>query len=415
MRLRHVAALNPPVPGLTPADAGTEVSFLPLDRVWADGGLDLSETIEFDGNHGSYSPVLDGDVLLPKVSPTFAAGRVAVAHGLANGRALATSEVFVVRATDGEGARFLSYRLRARDFLSEGQASWTGVAGLKRISAEFVRNTRIDSAAWSRRGQIADFLDCECERIGRLASELTDYTRRLAGPALEEFRHLTQWIDHGRIGYRFEVQLGKMLDEKRVDPSDLSPYLRNANVHWDRLELGDVKCMTFSSGDRRKFGLRPGDVLVCEGGEPGRAAVWDGEIADCYYQKALHRLRAYGDDSPRFLLWCLRDLSARGAFGSDGPGRYTHLTAEQLRAVRIPLPPPSGQRRTAEAVDKRATNATRVSEEVEGLQLSLKEYRDALISEAVTGKVDIERLSGQQLDESARAAVDASRPETVST
>lgn len=329
---------------------------------------------------------------------------------LADRAMTASTEFLVLRIRSGWHPAFLSYCLRDRTFAERVTALVEG-AKMPRAPWEMVRNIPIGSPRFERQKEIVHFLDHECDRIDALSFELTNYTRRLTSPALEEFRHLIQGIATGRIGYRFEVQLGKMLDDRRVDPNDLSPYLRNANVHWDRLELSDVKSMTFGSGDRRKFALRPGDVLVCEGGEPGRAAVWNGEIPGCYYQKALHRLRAFGADSPRFLLWCLRDLSARGAFGSDGPGRYTHLTAEQLRAVRIPLPAPSEQRRIAEVVDRRATYATRVSEEVDGLRLDLHEYRDALITEAVTGKLDIDRVSDQQLDESARAVAGASRPE----
>jgi len=413
LRLRYVARLNPPVAGLSREDAGIEVSFLPLERIWDDDRFDPSETIEFSGDVQSYNPVAEGDILLPKVSPTFAHGRVVIARGLTNGRGLATSEVFVIRAQDADGARFLGYRLRATDFLREGQASWTGVAGLKRVSADFVRDTPIDEASWHVGGEIADFLDRECARVEELASALREYAVDLVGPALEQFRRLTAQTSLGRIGYRFQVQLGKMLDGKRT-AGDARPYLRNANVHWDRLELDDLKEMAFTGAERIKFALTPGDLLVCEGGEPGRSAVWNSEIEDCYFQKALHRVRPYGTDSTRFLLWCLRDLADRGAFTSDGPGRYIHLPAEQLRAVRVPLPAADEQARVASAVDATAQRSSTIRIELQAMDRVLTEYRDALITEAVTGKLDVTRLSEQQMDESAHAAMEGEAPEVLS-
>src|SRR2546430_15584275 len=89
-----------------------------------------------------------------------------------------------------------------------------------------------------------------------------------------------------------QTQLGKMLSAKSRTGVGARPYLRNKNVQWGRVEIDDVLHMDFSERDVDKFELRPGDVLVCEGGEVGRAAVWHGQIEGCCYQKALHRVRA---------------------------------------------------------------------------------------------------------------------------
>jgi type I restriction enzyme S subunit len=163
--------------------------------------------------------------------------------------------------------------------------------------------------------------------------------------------------------------------------------------------------MTFTASDRKRFELRPGDLLVCEGGEPGRAAVWNGELNNCYFQKALHRVRPYGDDSTRYLMWALRVLSERGAFRSDGPGRYTHLPAEQLRAVRVPLPSPETQRARLAGIDAEARRAQQVEQATSSFLTRLREYREALITEAVTGQLQVTNISQAQMDERARAAL----------
>lgn len=264
-----------------------------------------------------------------------------------------------------------------------------------------------------RQVAIADFLDRECARIATLEAELDDYAGHLHDPTLEKFRHLTEGMPRGRIGYGFEVQLGKMLDEKQIDPENVSPYLRNTNVQWGRIELHDLKRMTFTPTDRRKFELQRGDLLVCEGGEPGRAAVWNGELEDCYFQKALHRVRPHSDASVRFLLWCLRDLSQSGAFLGDGPGRYTHLTADQLRAVRIPMPSPEVQRCVAARVDANAAVGCATELEISGLAELLINYREALITEAVTGRIDVSRISEQRANEAAIATIEGGKPEVL--
>ena len=78
---------------------------------------------------------------------------------------------------------------------------------------------------------------------------------------------------------RFSVQLGKMLDEKRIVGTHLAPYLRNVDVQWEGINIADLPEMDFSEEDRERYTLRKGDLLVCEGGEVGRTAIWNGELA----------------------------------------------------------------------------------------------------------------------------------------
>jgi type I restriction enzyme S subunit len=82
-----------------------------------------------------------------------------------------------------------------------------------------------------------------------------------------------------------------MLSPKSKTGVGSFPYLPNQNVQWQGFKLDDLATMDFSEREREKFRLLPGDLLICEGGEPGRSAVWQGILQDCYYQKALHRLR----------------------------------------------------------------------------------------------------------------------------
>jgi type I restriction enzyme, S subunit len=132
-----------------------------------------------------------------------------------------------------------------------------------------------------------------------------------------------------------------MLDAKQQTGQHRRPYLRNANVQWFHFDLRDVYEMDFDAEDRAELRLNPGDLLICEGGEPGRAAVWRGEFAECYCQKASHRARPdLTRATPEYLAWLLHFLAERGTF-SDGLSSATiaHLTGEKLKALRIPLPP----------------------------------------------------------------------------
>ena len=86
-------------------------------------------------------------------------------------------------------------------------------------------------------------------------------------------------------------RLGKMLDSKKQTGKEKYPYLANFNVQWFRFNLENLNEMDFSEADRIEFSLKDGDLLVCEGGEVGRCAVWHNQIENCFFQKAVHRVR----------------------------------------------------------------------------------------------------------------------------
>jgi len=83
---------------------------------------------------------------------------------------------------------------------------------------------------------------------------------------------------------------GKMLDQKK-NRGDLLPYLANVNVRWGEFDLKDIREMRFEHRELERFGLKYGDIVMCEGGEPGRCAVWKEQIPGMMFQKALHRIR----------------------------------------------------------------------------------------------------------------------------
>lgn len=147
-------------------------------------------------------------------------------------------------------------------------------------------------------------------------------------------------------GELFHIQLGKMLDAKRFTGKELHPYLGNANVQWGYFELNDLKEMDFSAKDFERFKLNPGDILVCEGGEVGRTAIWKGEVADCCYQKALHRLRSKDDGilSVYFLHFMRATVNAGLLAKHATESTIAHFTAEKFEEFPVRVPPLDLQR-----------------------------------------------------------------------
>ena len=156
-----------------------------------------------------------------------------------------------------------------------------------------------------------------------------------------------------------EIQLGKMLSGKASKGESPAPYLRNANVQWGRLVLDDLLEMDFSHREREKFSLIPGDLIVCEGGEPGRCAVVTEPMRNIYYQKALMRVRPQPERlTPQFLQRFMQHAASRGVFRQGGnQSTIAHFPALRLRALQVPLPPLLEQKCIAAILD--ATDALR--------------------------------------------------------
>jgi type I restriction enzyme S subunit len=151
-----------------------------------------------------------------------------------------------------------------------------------------------------------------------------------------------------------KTRLGKMLDEKRQTGLHRRPYLRNANVQWDRLDLSSVFEMDFDAKEQEVFRLQAGDLLICEGGEVGRTAIWRNELPECYYQKALHRGRPDLDKAtPEYLLYLMWFFANRGGLKDHVTSvTIAHLTGEKLKLIQIPLPPIALQRDFTGIVNK---------------------------------------------------------------
>lgn len=156
------------------------------------------------------------------------------------------------------------------------------------------------------------------------------------------------------LGRVADVQLGKMLSPKAKTGTTSFPYLRNVNVQWGRIDLSDLVEMDFDEDERRKFSLKKGDLVVCEGGEPGRCAVVERDLPGTYFQKALMRVRPRDTQiDTRFLQRFMGLAAERGTFTRDGnQATIAHFPAVKLNALKIPLPPLSEQRHIADILDK---------------------------------------------------------------
>ncbi|HVY29662.1 MAG TPA: restriction endonuclease subunit S [Polyangiaceae bacterium] len=155
------------------------------------------------------------------------------------------------------------------------------------------------------------------------------------------------------IGDLFQIGAGKTMSAAARNGSRKTPFLRTSNVLWDEIDLATVDEMVISPIELAEKSLQAGDLLVCEGGEIGRAAIWTGEVKTMSFQNHLHRLRPIVDGvEPRFYLYFLQSAFTQlGLF--EGAGNKTtipNLSRNRLAALEVPRPPLEEQRAVAAAL-----------------------------------------------------------------
>jgi len=310
-------------------------------------------------------------------------------------------------------ARFAHYYLRSRPALEQYRLMIRGVTTFDRsITRNDFEAMPIPTPPISEQQRIATYLDVETARIDALISKkrsliklleervdsivfdgirgrLTSSESPVVPSGINWLGNIPQHFVTPWLGACHTTHLGKMLNVNAASGPEQYPYIKNTNVKWDHFDLKDLPTMTFETDDRRRCELRPGDVVVCEGGEVGRSAVWShhGEI---FFQKALHRVRPVTKNVPRFLMYCLWSAAKLNVFAVEGnQSTIVHLTREKLREHRFPWPPLDEQDRIVSLID---AERRRISKAVKGLERQihlLSGRRQALITSVVTGGIPV--------------------------
>ena len=155
-----------------------------------------------------------------------------------------------------------------------------------------------------------------------------------------------EWVTLKQIAV---TALGKTLDKSK-NIGEYRPYLCSINVYWTGIDLSTVKQARFEDSELSKYQLNKGDLLICEGGDVGRSAVWDRD-EEMYYQNALHRVRFYGNIEPRFFQLLMESYKSAKILDDYSKGMtIKHLVQNSLNSIYFPLPPLAEQRRIVEKI-----------------------------------------------------------------
>ena len=170
-RIKNITEINPPKSEVRSLPSGMDVTFLPMEAIGEKGELDISRSKQLGEVLTGYTYVTEGDVMLAKITPCFENGKAAIAKGLLNGVAFATTEVIPLRCLDNADAKFLYYLVTSDPFKSIAEGSMYGAGGQKRVADSFVAEYHFCQPSTSERIKIAAFLDYETARIDQLIAK----------------------------------------------------------------------------------------------------------------------------------------------------------------------------------------------------------------------------------------------------
>ena len=189
----------------------------------------------------------------------------------------------------------------------------------------------------------------------------------------------------------YAIQLGKMLQNGQSAPDDTAvSYLKAQHVQWFHVRTNDLPTMWASPSDLGQFGVTPGDLLVCEGGEGGRCGILKQGGDGLIIQNALHRVRPRTHSRNEFLQYALSAAAATGWLAAlNEKATIAHLTGERFGTLKVALPPLSEQIAIARFLDHINRRITRYIDAKEKLIARLHEYRQVMVSDAVTGRFNV--------------------------
>ncbi len=188
------------------------------------------------------------------------------------------------------------------------------------------------------------------------------------------------------LGNLCDTRLGKMLD-KHKNKGVHQPYIRNLNVRWFEFDLSDLLEMRFEPDEEDRFNIIAGDLVICEGGEPGRCAIWK-ESYPIKYQKALHRIRPAKTVKSEYIMYYLWYIGQSGIIQKYFTGTgIKHLTGESLKKIPIPVNTIVKQTKIVEIIESQFSVCDKIEQTInEALQQS-DSLRQSVLNKAFKGQL----------------------------
>jgi type I restriction enzyme S subunit len=422
VRGRFIYRVNPAsAPILRGLDPQAEVSFVPMEAVGIEGGLDLKEAKLISDVSGSYTEFQEDDIVLAKITPCFENGKAAIATGLKNGAAYGTTELHVLRTGPEISRRFLFFLIVSEKFRQFGESEMYGAGGQKRVPPSFLKDFRVPIPPLDEQNAIAKYLDSACGRIGKLIDKNGDLIEKLRTkrtalishavtrglpPAVARAAGLAEnppfkssgvaWLgevpQHWRVNkitYCFsKIGSGTTPSSDSSDfyggaiPWVTTSELRETLIHQTN---NTVTPLALSKYSALKVYPKGSLMIAMYGATIGRLGILGVDAtcnqACCVFSGPTRISSEFG----YYWLWMRRPVLIALSNGGGQP----NLSQGDLKSLRIPTPPPHEQAAITAYLDRECAQIDSLITKIEAAIDKLKEYRAALISAAVIGKIDV--------------------------
>ncbi|WP_280234507.1 hypothetical protein [Nocardia cyriacigeorgica] len=400
VRLRHLAQINPPTPAFDRLGAEEELTFLPMEAVWPGSWRELSRRRTKAAVATGFTRFQDGDVLVPKITPTFEAGRAVLVDGLQNGAGAGTTELHVLRAAREIDPRFLLYLVNTHQFLKLGEAEMYGVAGQQRVPDSFLRDLDVALLPLEEQRRIADFLDAETSRIDRLVFLGMRSIKGLEerGDAIVDREVLQSSSSTTKLFYGLSV----LRDGTHQPPQRTASGVRFLTAR--NVSTGVLRTTEFDSfvseedaaSLEKSFEVIPGDILLSVKGTVGACAIVPVGFGRVVLDRNVALLRVVDGASSLWLTYVLRsrfvqDQMRISITAAAQPG----LPLGVIRQLRVPDVEFSMQHSLANRVAMVWEDLANLRAAIERRNRLLSERRQSLITAAVTGQFDVSTASGR--------------------
>ena len=422
-RLRFVAQLNPSKSEVSHLAADTEVSFLPMEAIGEDGSLELDRTRSLADVQTGYTFFRDGDVTIAKITPCFENGKGAAMRDLCNGIGFGTTELIVTRPKATQTtSTYLNWLYTSRPFRKAGEAFMYGAGGQKRVPDDFVRDFAIGFPPLPEQRHIVTYLDREAAKIDALVEE----QRRLID-LLKEKRQAVisqavtkglkpnvpmkdsgvDWL--GQIPSHWSMKRVRFVAEINPSKSEVSHLAADTEVSFLPMEaigedgslaLDRVRPLADVQAGYTFF--RDGDVTIAKitpcfenGKGAAMLGLWNG-IGFGTTELIVTRPNATQTTSA-YLHWLFtsRPFRKAGEAFMYGAGGQKRVPDDFVRDFAIGFPPLPEQHAIVTFLDHETAKIAALVEEANLAAAMLQERRSALITAAVTGKIDVRGLVPQ--------------------
>lgn len=251
---------------------------------------------------------------------------------------------------------------------------------LKKLMVPYPKEKSEQERIVARIEELFSELDNGVETLKKTKQQLAVYRQAVLK---ESFGEIKEYIPLGKITVS---RLGKMLDKEK-NTGILQPYLRNINVRWFSFDLSDLLEMRIEPEENEKYSVTKGDLIICEGGEPGRCAIWE-QDETIFYQKALHRVRFTDDSNPKFYMYYFWFAAQTGKLNPFFTGMgIKHLTGQSLVKVPVPTARKEEQDLIVQEIESRLSVCDSIEKTVDTALLQAEAMRQSILKKAFEGRL----------------------------